>query len=266
MLDRRQLLFALPALGVSDLARPAPPRTYRYAPDRRGVAPRVDVFLPPAAAGAVLLVHGGAFLIGSRRRGSVRWFAEELGEVGLAALAMDYRLLGRGGRFAEALDDVLAAMRWWRATAPDLGVPDRLGVAGLSAGAALAGVAATDGQADAWVGFYGPYDFERLPGSPVIRAPTRWLLRTTDPDAVRAASPLARCTTPAPTLLVHGTRDRLVPIEHSEALARERQAAGLPLELLRTEHAHGFLERRRDPAAGDALAHAVDFLATHLTR
>ena len=168
-ISRRSLIGGMIGLPVTDAD-----------PSRRGVPPAVDLWLPSEPRGAVVVVHGGAFLVGSRRMASVRRCAEALAEARPAALALDYRLLLRGGRFEQALADVRARMSWWRSAAVDHGVPsDRLGVIGLSAGAALAAIAAAEGEATAWVGVYGPYDFRRLPGQPAFDAPTRWLLSTT---------------------------------------------------------------------------------------
>jgi len=262
--SRRSFLGAVAALGFT----PMPSRaavTHTYAEPRRGVRPRIDVVCPPEPRGAVLLVHGGAFLLGSRQMPSMERCAAALCEEGLVALALDYRLVGRGGGFDASLDDVVVAMDWWRRRAAAHGAdPDRLGLMGLSAGAALAAVAAAEGGASAWVGFYGPYDFTRLPGTPLVQAPTRWLLGTDEPAELRRRSPLARCTSSAPALLFHGTRDRLVPIHHSHALVAARASAGLPTELVAVDHRHGFLQRRRHPLAVAAMDRAVGFLSDHV--
>lgn len=252
-LPRRQILAAL--LG----APRALAATFAYADRPQALA---DVQLPASPRGAVLLVHGGGFVGGSREMPAIARAAEALVEAGLAAVSVDYRLLGRGGGFEEALEDVVAAARWWRTVAPSHGVPDRLGLLGLSAGAALAAVAAA--EAHAWVGVYGPYDFRRLPGQPTVPGPTRWLLGTTDPAALWAASPLARAIAPIPTLLYHGTRDRLVPLAHAEALVAARERAGLPVELRRVDAGHGYLQRPASPAARETMEGVISFFARHL--
>ncbi len=236
-----------------------------YSGPRRGIAPRVDVTVPPGPRGAVLLVHGGGFVTGSRKMPAIRRCAAAVNAAGFASLALDYRLLLRGGRFDEALDDVLACMAWWRAVASDHGVPpDHLTLWGLSAGAALAGIAATEGGAQAWIGAYGPYDFRRLPGFGAGTLPTRLLLGTAEPRAVLARSPLARATAPIPTLLFHGTRDSLVPIAHAEALAAERMAAGLPVTLRAVDAGHGYLQHADAPATRATLSEACAFLQHNL--
>lgn len=231
--------------------------THVYARPRWGIRPRVEVLAPSNPVGAVLLLHGGAFLVGNRRMPVMLRTAEALNRHRLTAVSVDYRMLGRGGRFDASLGDVLAAMDWWRHEVPDL----PLGVLGMSAGGALAAIAATEGQADAWVGVYGPYDFTRLPGQPRMEHPTKVLLRTTDPEELHAMSPLRRASAAIPTLLFHGTRDRLVPIAHAHALVESRRAAGLPVDLVEVDERHGYLRRSRSITARRTLERAAAFLA-----
>ena len=110
-----------------------------------GVAPLADIYLPDGRGPhpSVLLIHGGGFVIGSRHMKPVRYLATRLCEAGIAATAIDYRLIFRGGRLAEALADVDAAARWWNAASECYGIdPKRTAVAGFSAGATLAVLAA----------------------------------------------------------------------------------------------------------------------------
>lgn len=238
--------------------------THRYTGVRRGRPAIADVYTPRQAKGTVMLVHGGAFVIGSRRMTAMRRLAQAFVARGLAVFSIDYRLIGRGGRFDASLQDTLTAMAWWRQRAPDFGVTDgRLGLLGCSAGAALAAIAASEGGADALVGVYGAYDFERLPGQPLVRLPTRLLLQTTREDVIRKRSPVNRANAPIPTLLFHGERDRLVPIRHAHALQRAREAKGLPVELETFADRHGYLQRDT-PAAAHTIQRAADFFVDHL--
>ena len=111
----------------------------------RGLPPRVDVYLPetPAPHPSVIIVHGGAFVIGSRTMKPVRYQATRLVEAGFAVAAIDYRLVFRGGRLTEAGDDVRAAQRWWAAQRTRWSLDDhRTAMLGVSAGAALLWLAA----------------------------------------------------------------------------------------------------------------------------
>src|SRR5690606_24657302 len=114
------------ARTLLDLARPV--ATPIAGPDRRGVAlgprgPRADLYLPRGAGphASVLLVHGGAFLIGSRAMRPVRFLADRLRAAGFAVAATDYRLLLRGARDLDAqVADVRAALLGWSALAREL--------------------------------------------------------------------------------------------------------------------------------------------------
>lgn len=236
---------------------------YRTEPPP-GIPPLVDVHRPDGdPTGAVMVVHGGAFLIGHRRMTAVQRCVQAAVDAGLVAVSVDYRMVGRGGGFEVSLDDVLAALDWWR-DGEGAGLP--LGLWGLSAGAALAAVASAERAAavSAVVGVYGPYDFRNLLGQPVMRWPTRLLLGTTEQPELLAASPMTRATGAAPMLLVHGRQDRLVPVWHSRRMLAARQAAGLPCELHEVDARHGYLKRTRGPGE-QTLTRSVAFLRTHLS-
>ena len=100
---------------------------YRARTSPRHRAPRVDVYLPPGHGPwpSVVLVHGGGFLIGSRQMKPIRYLSTHLTQAGFAVAAVDYRLVGRGGRLHRAVEDVAwtggcATLRAsaWTASAP----------------------------------------------------------------------------------------------------------------------------------------------------
>ena len=91
---------------------------------------------------AVLLIHGGGFVSGSRTDADIVAAARHLAQAGYVAFAIDYRLVDLtqpGPAWPAPLDDVQRAVRWVRAHAPTYGVdPERIGAYGISAGAGLA--------------------------------------------------------------------------------------------------------------------------------
>lgn len=91
----------------------------------------------PAPAPAVLYCHAGAFVLGNLDTDHRQCL--ELARRGrCTVVSVDYRLAPEHP-YPAALDDALTAVRWLVASAADLAVdPDRLAVAGSSAGAALA--------------------------------------------------------------------------------------------------------------------------------
>src|SRR5258707_15681553 len=87
----------------------------------------------------ILYFHGGGWVIGSLEGYDLpcRFFCARSG---CAVVAVDYRLAPEY-KFPAALDDAVAAFRWLAAESEELGIdPDRIVVAGDSAGGALAAV------------------------------------------------------------------------------------------------------------------------------
>lgn len=223
-----------------------PALRYRDASPRRGIPPLGDVYLPAegATGASVVLVHGGGFVLGSRDMLPMRYLASRLCRAGVAAFSIDYRMIFRGGRLGEALDDVLAALDFWRGRAPGLGLDaQRVSLVGLSAGGTLAMLAAAragEGAVHRLACGFGLYELDHLEG-PVGGVVPRLLFRTADRAAWHARSPRGEAQPTVPTLLLHGTDDGLVPVEQARRLAAHRDALGLPTRLAIYDGApHGF--------------------------
>ncbi|MDK9499502.1 alpha/beta hydrolase [Streptomyces katrae] len=250
---------------------------------------------------AVVWIHGGGWLEGDRRYPPPTVPAALLhGTVlaaGLALVSIDYRH-SLEAPFPAQLHDVKAAIRYVRKFAGAFGIdPDRIAVWGESAGGHLAalagltgshtpgaaalegteGVGAGDTSVRAVVDWYGVSDLAALREHPMPPMPSgveypdpyEALLGGTEeerPAAARAASPVtyaagASCA-PPPFLLIHGTRDGLVPYGQSEALDAALRRAGGDCALEPVEGAdHIFL------GVSDVtpiVTRSVAFLARHL--
>jgi acetyl esterase/lipase len=228
-----------------------------------GIEPHADIYLPAAGNGSsVVLVHGGAFVIGSRRTKPIRFLASRLCNAGVAVCAIDYRLIFRGGRIDEAVADVTDALTFWRARAQTAGLDlDRLSMLGLSAGATLAMLAAGQEAAPRIARLacaFGLYDVEHLRGRLGELLP-RLLFKTADRLAWVDRTPLRARQPAVPTLLLHGSDDGLVPVEQSRRLAEQRERLGLPTRLVIYPGApHGFFNQpcaARDEGLREIIEH-----------
>lgn len=262
--------------------------------ERAGFRPLLlDAHVPAAGAAPVpwvLWIHGGGWEGGDRRWTPEHWpdgwlFAELVAR-GLGVVSVDYRLSGEA-TWPAPLDDVRDALRFARVEAAGLGLdPERVGVAGESAGghlAAMLALTAVEAEAQAQAQgtravqaaaiLYGvtdltePLDLDHMEPYDRDAAPeTRMLGVRPEHDVVlaREASPVHHVTPGAPpTLLISGDRDTLVPVVQTHRLAAALRAAGAAdVEVEVVEGAdHCFWEV--DPLP--PLRRVVDFLADRLT-
>jgi acetyl esterase/lipase len=204
-------------------------------------------------------------------------------KAGYLVASIDYRIIGEA-TFPEPLKDVKSAIRFLRANARKYNLdPDHIGIWGNSAGGQLSALAATTGDArefenDKWPGvssavqaavlWYAPSDLSTLPNDPRYVESAHMGLDVRDPanaDQVRRASPLAyvSAATP-PVLLVHGTADKVVPIEHSTRLYEALIAAKVPSTLLKVDGAgHSFGQVSSQP---EVMAQMLAFFDRHLKK
>ncbi|MBZ0117468.1 MAG: alpha/beta hydrolase [Sandaracinaceae bacterium] len=227
-----------------------------------GVPPLADVFVPRARTGAsVVLVHGGGFVLGSRRMKPVRFLTARLTEAGVAVCTIDYRLVFRGGRLDEAVEDVIDALRFWKARAPRFALdPARVSIAGLSAGATLSLLASAREEVHRAVSVFGLYELDHLQGVVAGVLPSL-VFSSRDRKDWGERSPRQAPQPRSPTLLLHGTADGLVPVEQAYRLRDHRLSLGLPTQLVVYEGApHGFFSAPSGVAedAARAIARWVD--------
>lgn len=245
---------------------------YSVIPDyvyghKEGLALTFDVLKPETAngLGICFMVSGGW---------NSRWYPPEpVGQQSLFASMLDsgYTVFlirhGSAPRFKvpEAVADVRQAVARIKEDAEKLGIdPDRLGVCGGSAGGHLSTMLGTTGEANqrcAVVACYFP--------------PTDLRPYVTNPDSVRdfpaldfdkelagdVSPALHASDDDAPTLLVHGDRDRLVPLSHSEHLKKELDKVQVPCQLIVIKGAaHGFAGKDQQRAE----AAVLNWFDTHL--
>jgi len=229
--------------------------------NEKGIAPKADIYLPDVKnAPSVVLVHGGGFLIGSRKMKPIRFLASELHSAGYAVCAIDYRLIFRGGNLAKALEDVCVALDWWQQETSIYQLDaKRIHLCGMSAGATLSCLAAAKSQASflqSLICFFGLYDFASLDG-PLAACLKRTLVP--DGDWIQEApskQPIAKL----PTLLLHGDADTLIYCEQAKEFAAKRQSQNLPTILkVFANQPHAFTNHRT-AASEEALKDMLEFL------
>ena len=160
---------------------------------------------------------------------------------GYVVVSVDYRKLGRGGGRLRGADDVHKAMCWWIRKAPEYGAdPSRVAAVGLSAGGALMMLASErplPRPLSMRVSVFGLYDFASLGGA-LGRILKLAVLRGASAEE---HSPAGQLRSTQPLVMLHGTGDRLVPIEQARAVLLRRRARLLPVELVEVPDApHGF--------------------------
>lgn len=181
----------------------------------------------------VLLLHGGGWRAGDRA--AMLPIADDLARRGHVAASASYRLVDEAP-WPAPLEDTKCAVRWMRTHAADIGVdPDRIVIAGGSAGGHLAAlVALTPGR---WEGdggwhdvssavwaaaLYNPVlDLRTDTGGPAAAAAAAHMLFGTvepRPAAVTDASPITHITRSAPPILTRvGDADEIAPAERCRA-------------------------------------------------
>lgn len=244
-------------------------RVCEWLPDRASWRPpRADVYLPegPGPYPTVLLIPGGAFLVGGRRMKAVRILATHLLAAGHAVVVGDYRTVARGGHFRAMRADVEELVRWTLGSAARLNLDlHRLTLCGISAGATLALLAADQfpvGTFRRLVSIFGVYDLALMQG-PVAHGLRPLVFRSRpSPDALHGHSPIRGGALPvAPLTLLHGTDDRLVPFEQAELFLAQRREAGWDAQLIAYPGApHGFFNDSRSPVCSRALRDLLDVI------
>ena len=204
-----------------------------------GVPLYMDVSIPGGAGPfpAAVIVHGGGWVRGDRRVDVAPLF-QPLENAGIAWFSVDYRLLRNLTDLAAPLDDVQTAVRFVKEHASEYRIdPQRIALIGESAGGQLAAMAALNprpgGQVRGVVAFYAPTNLVDLAkDSSLLPEELRDSLRGTPFEALlmlglRQLSPIANVIPAAPPfLLIHGTKDTLVPFSQSEAMCSQLKASG----------------------------------------
>lgn len=239
---------------------------------------KVDVYSPAPdtekgvlSKTAILLVHGGGFLLGSRQMKPLRALATRFVQEGAWVCSMDYTLVPRGGTLRQAIREVEETLHWWRDFLTEhKAVPNQMAGMGLSAGAAPLFLAAGGGSGhllDCLIGAYGAFRFSSE-ASPLVKSVYRRLLEREDESTWHRRSVLHMMDHAPnfhPTLFLHGQEDSVCQSTDSVQLHQARIEAGLVSHLaIYPASTHGFFNAPDRAPAPEAFANIVSFLQEHV--
>ena len=211
---------------------------------------KVDVFCLDETPGeprpAMVFVHGGGWRGGTKGQFS-RQAAYLAAKHGVAGFCCEYRF-SHEAKFPACLQDVKCCVRYVRSRAEELGIdPERVGIAGGSAGGHLAAmVATTAGAAE-----YEDGGYEKFSSRVDICVPHNGVMDLVElaegreepidligrplaeaREVYAEASPLRRATAgAAPMLLLHGDADEVIPCSQSGAMYEKLTGLGVHAEV-----------------------------------
>ena len=264
MADLKRRIFWIILLLISIIVVPlSAAEDIEIKPDvvyghKHGMALTMDIYRPRQGngIGILFMVSGGWHSAWAPPKKTMGLFKPLLDE-GFTVLAVRH---GSSPKYVvpEIVKDVQRSVRFVRFHAKNLRIdPDRLGVCGFSAGGHLSlvlGTMADDGNPQskdevsrissrvaAVVAYCPPTDLR-----PLVKEDSPYrkhfpALRF-DPNDANQVSPLLYASSDdPPVLLVHGDKDTLVPIWHSEKMCKALKDKGVESELMVIEGAgHGF--------------------------
>lgn len=256
---------------------PAAVETVTFTPPDWPAALQADVHRPQGEGPfpGMLLVHGGGWE-GRSREDMVRLARYYVGR-GFVVMNASYRFAPEA-IYPAQVHDLQQAMRWLHDEADRLQLDTgRIAAFGYSAGAHLVSLmalaAGTGSDLDrpwggpatrpaAVIAGGAPTDLRKFTGGRLVPQFLGGGIEEI-PETFAAASPVTRVHSEAPPfLLFHGTRDTLVPIDHSEDFAAALAGQDVPVEFERQPlrgHILAFV------TVGSVLPEVDDFLGTHLS-
>lgn len=261
---------------LGQLRPPAAVETVTFTPPDWPAALQADVHRPQGEGlfPGMLLVHGGGWE--GRSRDDMNRLARYYVGRGYLVMNISYRFAPEA-TFPAQVHDVQQAMHWLHGEAQRLQLDTgRIAAFGYSAGAHLVSLmalaAGTGSDLDRpWGGARtrpaaviaggAPTDLRKFTGGRLVPQFLGGRINEI-PETFAAASPVTRVHPGAPPfLLFHGTRDTLVPIDHSEDFAAALAGEEVPVTLERQPwrgHILAFL------TVGSVLPEVNDFLAESL--
>lgn len=221
---------SLPAVGYKNVS-------YGTDPEQK-----LDIYLPALRTDKtrlLIVIHGGGWNLGDKSDfdNFITEFQKEL--PGYALANLNYRLVKKTGNyFPTQENDINSAITFLKNKTAEYNISQDFIYLGISAGAHLAllqGYKHNDViQPKGIVSFFGPVDLEKLYvnyADSTIPAQLQYIMNATldtNPNIFFESSPINYVTSKsAPTLMLHGDQDNLVPVEQAYMLQDKLEAAGV---------------------------------------
>jgi len=255
----------LPASSTLDVA---------YGP---GPSQKMDIYLPAGRTTSntpfILVVHGGGWTSGDKGEFSAVISRLQTLLPTYAFFNINYRLYdGTSNKYPAQEEDVKAAASFIVSKLGEYNISNKMVIMGASAGGHLALLQGykynSPLKAKAIVSFFGPtdlVDFYNHPPSPALQ-PSLNALFGYSPEqnlsGYQQASPAFFVNAQsAPTLLLHGNLDQLVPVAQSNLLVNKLNVAGVSNKLVIYPYeGHGWMGASME----DSYSQISSFLSAHV--
>lgn len=276
------IILILPAAALADDPQVIPDVVYGH---KDGLALTYDVLKPAKQSGAAIVwIQSGGWYSNYADPKNLVGASKKFLDEGYTVVIVRH---GSAPKYTvpEATADVRRAIRAIRLNAKAHGIdPARLGVMGMSAGGHLSlmlGTTGDDGDSEARdeilkqssrvaavVAICPPTDLRKWttdPPAEIKKHPNLKPPLTFDAKLEKDVSPVLKVTEDdAPTLLIHGDKDTLVPIEHSRNIMPLFEKAGVAVKLVTVEGAgHGFTPKQNVEIMAPAL---MEWFGKHLAK
>lgn len=251
-------------------------------------AEKMDIYLPQGATEkvpAVLYIHGGGWTQGDKAQGIEKLNCQSLVKLGYAVASINYKLNTKGtaDAYPQNIRDCKSALQYLRKEAGTYGLdPDRIGVAGASAGGHLAMLVAYTPKVDELqhgtlypdvpihvscvITLFGIADVRKWGRRSFVQGMNH---PAEQAKILELVSPITHVNSETvPTLIIHGTKDPTVPFSQAEALASimtESNVSHRFVAVENGEHAFPLTPHQRNVQA-DLVPVVAEFLSEHLQR
>jgi acetyl esterase/lipase len=211
----------------------------------------MDIATPKQGQGpfpAVVCIHGGGWKSGNKKEMLPCLYA--LAQQGCVAVSIDYRL-APDHHFLDQVDDCKAAVRFLRTHAQKLNInAQHIGALGSSAGGHLALLLGTtdtkelpiagddnsvSSAVEVVVSLAGPTDLTKELPTDSERSVEKFIGKTRlkDLELFKRASPIHYLSSgDAPTMIIHGTKDQMIPFEQATDFLEACKKIGVECQLL----------------------------------